>query len=95
MIRLAAGFALAAALAAAPAGAIACPVCNTETGAAVRAGIFDDRLLATALAVIAPFPALALVVLGIGLGAFVDGIAFVPRPSRAPPQRRANLRRVT
>jgi hypothetical protein len=39
----------------------ACPVCNTDTGALVRAGIFDDDFVATALGTLAPFP----VILGI------------------------------
>lgn len=43
----------------------ACPVCNTDTGRQVRAGIFDDHFLTTLLAVIAPFPILLLLVAGL------------------------------
>ncbi|WP_353567239.1 hypothetical protein [Haloferula sargassicola] len=39
---------------------VACPTCNTETGIAVRAGIFNDAFLQTLGEVLAPFPVLAL-----------------------------------
>jgi hypothetical protein len=42
-------------------GASACPLCHTETGRAVRSGIFDGRFVPTLLEVIAPFPILAAV----------------------------------
>lgn len=42
--------------------AAACPLCNGETAAAVRAGLFDDRFAATLLAVVAPFPLLLAIV---------------------------------
>jgi hypothetical protein len=45
-------------LAAAATAAPACPVCVTETGAAVRAGIAAD-FATTLAAVLAPFPVLA------------------------------------
>jgi hypothetical protein len=38
-----------------------CPICSTEAGAAVRAGIFNASFLPTLLEVIAPFPVLGLV----------------------------------
>jgi len=38
--------------------ALACPVCNTETGIAVQAGIFNSQFLPTVLSVLAPFPVL-------------------------------------
>ena len=43
---------------------LACTVCHTQTGAAVRAGIFDGHFLSNALQLMAPFPIfLAIVVL--------------------------------
>jgi hypothetical protein len=42
--------------------AAACPVCNTETGAAVRAGLFDDRFPETMAGILAPFPVLLAIV---------------------------------
>lgn len=44
-----------------PLPAIGCPVCDTETGAAVRAGIFNADFLPTLLEVLAPFPVLGLI----------------------------------
>jgi hypothetical protein len=53
-------------LAAGDAGqARACPVCNTETGAAVRDGIFDGRFLGTLAGTLSPFPVLLLVALAL------------------------------
>ena len=40
----------------------ACPICDTETGQQVRAGIFDESFWGTLIAVIAPFPVLILVI---------------------------------
>lgn len=40
--------------------AAACPVCDTESGREVRAGIFNNSFWTTAFLVILPFPALAL-----------------------------------
>ncbi|HEX8325404.1 MAG TPA: hypothetical protein VF595_15990, partial [Tepidisphaeraceae bacterium] len=42
--------------------AVACPVCNTSTGAAVRAGIFDGGFAWNVLATLLPFVALLPVV---------------------------------
>ncbi len=39
-------------------GRLACTVCDTELGAQLRAGIFDDRFWPTFAAVVAPFPIL-------------------------------------
>jgi hypothetical protein len=47
--------------------ALACPVCDTATGEAVRAGILDDFAL-TLLATLAPFPILLAVVAGLHRG---------------------------
>jgi hypothetical protein len=44
-----------------------CPVCDTGTGAAVRAGITGDFLFGL-LATVAPFPFLAAVVAGLHWG---------------------------
>jgi len=49
---------LATVVLAAAGDALACPVCNTGTGAAVRAGIFDGSFLATLASALAPFPVL-------------------------------------
>lgn len=38
---------------------LACTVCASDTGALVRAGIFDAAFLDTLAAVLAPFPVLA------------------------------------
>jgi hypothetical protein len=46
----------------------ACPVCDTETGALVRAGIFDGRFVPTLLAVAAPFPVLVAAVAWLRVG---------------------------
>lgn len=68
-----ASFLLAAWLAAAPARA--CPVCDREAGARVRAGIFDGRFGANLLATAAPFG----VVLGVAAA-----IRFARWPRRRP-----------
>ena len=44
---------------------IACTVCDTATGTALRAGIFNDSFFITFLEVIAPFPVLGLVLFAI------------------------------
>jgi uncharacterized paraquat-inducible protein A len=41
------------------ASAAACPVCESETGKRVRAGIFSDRFAADAALILLPFPVLA------------------------------------
>ena len=38
--------------------ASACPVCNTETGQEVRAGIFNENFTSTLAATMAPLPVL-------------------------------------
>lgn len=45
----------------APAG-VGCPVCDSEQGRQVRAGVLDDRFLLNVAQTAAPFPVLALVV---------------------------------
>lgn len=50
-----------AALASVPVDAVACPLCNSETAAAVRANLLD-RFVPTLLAVAAPFPVLLAIV---------------------------------
>lgn len=46
----------------------ACPLCNSETAAAVRAGIFDDSFAPTLLAIVAPFPVLLAIVAALHAG---------------------------
>jgi hypothetical protein len=48
--------------------AAACTVCNSGTGAAVRAGIAQESLLLTLLGTLSPFPILLVIVLAIHLG---------------------------
>ena len=45
-----------------PLAVTACPICNTETGQQVRAGIFGDDFWSTLLVVVSPFPVLLLVI---------------------------------
>ena len=45
-----------------PALAAACTVCNSETGQQVRAGIFGDEFWTTIVGVVAPFPAMLIVI---------------------------------
>ena len=62
-----------------PAGALACPVCNTDTGSEVRAGIFDSSFSRNVVAVLAPFPIL------VGIVAFIHfGGAGSHGPRRKP-----------
>ena len=44
---------------------VACTVCDTEVGVAVRAGLFNAAFVPTLLEVLAPFPVLALVLYAI------------------------------
>ncbi len=44
-----------------PMAASACPLCNTETGQQVRAGIFGEDFWPTMLTVLSPFPVLLIV----------------------------------
>ena len=44
---------------------LACTVCDTDVGVAVRAGIFNASFLPTLLEVLAPFPVLGLVLLAL------------------------------
>ena len=48
-------------------GGLGCPVCGSERGAAVRAGILDERAGDHLLATLAPFAALAALVLALAL----------------------------
>lgn len=48
--------------------AAACPLCGSDTGEQVRAGIFGGDFAATLLAVLLPFPVLAAVVIVIHRG---------------------------
>ncbi|MGD9762544.1 MAG: hypothetical protein AB7V27_02355 [Candidatus Binatia bacterium] len=41
--------------------ALACPVCDTGTGAAVRAGIFDAHFATTAFGILSPIPVLLMI----------------------------------
>lgn len=45
-----------------------CPLCNSETGAVVRANIFGEHFVTTLLAVLSPFPVILLVVLLLHFG---------------------------
>lgn len=45
--------------------AAACPVCDTETGAAVREGIFNESFLRTLVEVASPFPLFAMAFLAL------------------------------
>jgi hypothetical protein len=45
-----------------PLVAAACPLCDTETGQQVRAGIFNDEFWRTLFVVISPFPILLLAI---------------------------------
>jgi len=47
-------------LMAAASSAFGCPVCDSDVGIAVRAGIFNDSFPLTFLKVFAPFPVLGL-----------------------------------
>ena len=51
-----------------PAGARACPVCDTETGREVRAGVFDANFSRNVVAVLSPFPILGGIVAFIHFG---------------------------
>jgi hypothetical protein len=62
MIRLRAAAWLAAVLMVVAADAMACPVCHTDGGAALRAELFGARFLPDLLAVLSPFPVLLAVV---------------------------------
>ena len=44
---------------------VACTVCDTDVGIAVRSGLFNAAFTPTLLEVIAPFPVLALVIYAI------------------------------
>jgi hypothetical protein len=57
------------ALSALPATLLACPICSTETGQQVRAGIFDENFWGTLVAVVSPFPVLLL-----GIAAYHFGL---------------------
>jgi hypothetical protein len=46
----------------------ACPLCNSETGAAVRASIFGEHFVTTLLAVLSPFPVIVVAVLLLHFG---------------------------
>ena len=46
----------------------ACPFCDTETGAQVRAGLFDGRFLENLALVLAPFPVFGAVVAWVYFG---------------------------
>lgn len=61
--------------------ALACTVCDSETGQQVRAGIFGDAFWTTLAGVIAPFPVLLIVI-----AAYYYGIPSVwARSSRGGP----------
>ena len=54
--------------------ALACPVCDSETGDAVRAGIFDGNFWSTLISLALPFPILLGIVAAVHFGS--------PRPQR-------------
>jgi hypothetical protein len=59
MIRRAAAFAvLFGVLLVSVSATMACPVCHTETGKKVRAGIFSDEFVSNAAMTLLPFPVL-------------------------------------
>ena len=47
---------------------LACPVCDTGTGEAVRAGIFDGNFAVNLIALLSPFPILIGIVAVIHFG---------------------------
>ncbi|MES2568866.1 MAG: hypothetical protein V4710_02290 [Verrucomicrobiota bacterium] len=59
----------------------ACPLCASETGRQVRAGIFNEHFGATLLAVLSPFPLLLLVLAALHYG--------LPRMGKADRQAKA------
>lgn len=46
---------------------LSCPVCSSDQGALVRAGILDERAPEHLLATLAPFPVLGMLVLALAL----------------------------
>ncbi len=46
----------------------ACPICHTETGQQVRAGIFDESFSSNLLLILAPFLVLAVILLAMHFG---------------------------
>ena len=48
--------------------ALACPVCDTDTGQQVRAGIFDEDFARNLLLTLLPFPVLLTIVAAIHFG---------------------------
>ena len=52
----------------APTLAFACPVCHTETGQQVRAGIFDEHFGRNLVLTLLPFPVLAVIAAAIHFG---------------------------
>lgn len=51
-----------------PMAACACPLCDTETGQQVRAGIFSDAFWPTLLTVLLPFPVLLVLLAAMNFG---------------------------
>jgi hypothetical protein len=68
-----------------PSAARACPLCHTETGAQVRAGIFGEDFGTNLVLTLLPFPVLAALVL-------VTHYAFPNRRAKSSP-RGAHARR--
>lgn len=66
--------------------AVACPICHTEIGEQVRAGIFDADFWTNMLFVLAPFPVLLLLAAALHYG-FGRGFASASRgaPSQSDP----------
>jgi hypothetical protein len=60
--------------------AAACPVCDTATGAAVRAGIFDQQFEVTLALVLLPLTVLAAVVSAVH--AALGGVGGAATPAR-------------
>jgi hypothetical protein len=80
--RLTLAGAVAAGVTLSPSAARACPVCHTETGSKVRAGIFGEDFGSNLLLTLLPFPVLAGLVL-------LAHYAF-PNPKAENSPRRAN-----
>jgi len=69
-----------------PLAASACPICNTETGQQVRAGIFGNDFWSTLLDVISPFPVLLLILAAYQYGwpRFGGSDAITTHPESTP-----------
>ena len=64
--------------------ALSCPVCDTETGKDVRAGIFDEEFGRNAVLTLLPFPVLLAIVAMIHFGFPAMGRPAPPQEARPP-----------